>query len=270
MNDQAPPVAWPALARGLAVAACALAFVELRASIDWYVAFHGWMRELGLGTAVRHLDAPLLLLAGTALGARLAAGRGRALAALGLRGSWRTGLAFGLAAAAPMLLQAFLGRSGIALSFTTVRAVIVMPFVEEALFRGLLVFVSVALAGLRFWPTAILSGLLFGSMHVSWGAPHALDDLPVFLATTAGGIWYAWIGRCFAWNLWPTIWLHAGMNAAWQVFGVADDAAGGLWPNVGRGLTIAAGTVLALRHSRRHSTAAPPAPVGATPGSDRR
>ena len=40
------------------------------------------------------------------------------------------------------------------------------------------------------------------------------------------------------------------MNAAWQVFAVADSAAGGLWPNVGRALTIVVGTVLARRAAR--------------------
>jgi len=40
------------------------------------------------------------------------------------------------------------------------------------------------------------------------------------------------------------------MNAAWMVFAVAENAAGGLWPNVGRGLTIALGTVLTVRRRR--------------------
>jgi membrane protease YdiL (CAAX protease family) len=184
------------------------------------------------------------------------------VAVLGLAGSVREGLTFGLLASIPMLLQGWLGRNDVDVSLTTTRAIVAMPFAEEVFFRGLLVFVPVAVGGCRFWTTAILAGLVFGSLHVSWDPPLSEEgDLAVFAVTAAGGIWYAWIGRCFRWNLWPTIVLHAGMNAAWVIFGIADDAAGGLWPNVGRGLTIAAGTVLALKSAKGRTPAPDPVTV---------
>jgi len=245
------------------VGLCVLAVVQLRGRIPGYVPWYVWLCDQGVPQPIRTLDAPLLLLLGAWLGARLAAGRGRAVTVLGLAGSAREGLTFGLLASIPMLLQSWLGRSGVDLSLSTARAVVAMPFAEEVFFRGLLVFVPVAVGGCRFWTTAILAGLLFGSLHVAWDAPPSSGDLAVFAVTAAGGIWYAWIGRCFRWNLWPTIVLHAGMNAAWVIFAIADDAAGGLWPNVGRGLTIAAGTLLALKRAkgrtpeRDHATVRP-------------
>lgn len=100
-------------ALGVAVGLFALACAHLRASIGWYVDWHGWLREHGVCIAVRHLDTPLLLLFGSWLGARVATGKGQVLAAIGLRGSWRVGLTFGLLAATPMLLQGWLARTGI-------------------------------------------------------------------------------------------------------------------------------------------------------------
>jgi len=246
---------WPL---AVVVGLCVLTLVQLRGRIDGYVQWHLWLHEQGVPPPIRQLDAPLLLLLGAWLGARLATGRGRAVTVLGLAGSVREGLGFGLLASIPMLLQSWLGRSGVDVSLSTARAVVAMPFAEEVFFRGLLVFVPVAVGGCRFWTTAILAGLLFGSLHVGWDVSLSSGDLAVFAVTAAGGIWYAWIGRCFRWNLWPTIVLHGAMNAAWVVFAIADDAAGGLWPNVGRGLTIAAGTVLALKSAK-----------GRTPARDR-
>lgn len=52
-------------------------------------------------------------------------------------------------------------------------------------------------------------------------------------------------------NLWTSIFLHAVMNAAWMGFAVAENAAGGLWPNIGRGFCIVVGTVLSRRAARR-------------------
>lgn len=245
---------WPL---AVVVGLCVLALVQLRGQIPAYVDWYVWLCGLGVPQPIRTLDAPLLLLLGAWLGARLATGRGRAVSVLGLGRSLREGLGFGLLAGTPMLLQGWLGRSDVDLSLSTARAVVAMPFAEEVFFRGLLVFVPVAVGGCRFWTTAILAGLLFGSLHVAWDVPLPLSggDLAVFAVTAAGGIWYAWLGRCFRWNLWPTIVLHGAMNAAWVIFGIADDAAGGLWPNVGRGLTIAAGTLLALKSAKDRTTA---------------
>lgn len=247
--DAAPHAGrWPfAVAIGL----LGLAAVRLRDRVPFWVDLHGWLREHGVPPPLRHLDAPLLLLAASLLASRLAAGRGRALHALGLCAPVRQGLAFGLLAAVPMGAQAALASDGLQFGWVLLHGAVAMPLAEEVLFRGVLVAIPVALGGCRFWPAAMLSGLLFGSLHVPWSQQLSAGDLPVFAVTTVGGVWYAWLCRALQWNLWATIGLHAAMNAAWLLTGVADDAAGRLWPNVGRGATIALGTVLALRHRRR-------------------
>jgi membrane protease YdiL (CAAX protease family) len=241
---------------GVGLGIAALAFTRLRGEIPAWRRLHGWLHELGVPAEVRNLDSSLILLLAVAFGARLAAGRHQSLRALGLRGSLRTGLWFGLLAGAPMFLQGALTARGFEPS-TIAKGMLLAPFVEEAFFRGLLVAIPVRIGGIAFWPTAIASGLLFGSMHVSWGDGIGAGQLPVLLVTGIGGVWFAWLCRTFDWNLWTTIFLHAAMNAAWQLFAISGDAAGGLWPNVGRGLTIALGTVLALRWQRRRAADRP-------------
>ena len=225
-------------------------FTRLRGELWFYRVFHAWLHELGIPPHIRNLDAPLWMVAAALAGAWFA-GRGRALEHLGLRGSLRQGVTFGLLASVPMIVQAAIACDHLQLDWSTVRGVLVAPFVEESFFRGLLVAVPVALAGLHFWPTAIASSVLFGAIHVPWNGDLAGHHAWAFFVTAAGGLWYAWILRAYRSNLWTTIFLHLGMNAAWMVFAVGGGAVGsGLWPNVGRGLTIALGTVMALRHQR--------------------
>lgn len=254
------PTARPQPARWIAAVVAALAvfvFTRVRGELPLYVALHRWWAELGIPAAVRNLDGPLLLLAAAWLACVVARAPGGAWRGLGLRAPLAPALVFAGLAGAPMVLQAALASEGPQWSSAVLRGVLVAPFVEEVFFRGVLVGIPVRLGGRTFWPVAILAGALFGAMHVPWSAEFAAGHLGVLAATTAGGIWYAWLYRTFAWNLWTTIGLHAVMNGAWLVFGAADDAAGGLWPNVGRGLTIAVGTLLALRHRRRATTASP-------------
>ena len=256
MNEQTAKAAaasrrWlAAVAIGVAV----LVFTRLRASIPAYVELHVWLDGLAVPSNLRNLDAPLLILLAALAGACLAS-PARPLSALGLRKSPGTGVRFGLLAALPMVMQAAIDSTGVRLDWSTVRGGLIAPVVEETFFRGLLVAIPVVVGGTRFWSTAITSALLFGSMHVPWSADIAWTDLPTFGITAIGGLWYAWLMRIYGFSLWPTLALHAAMNAAWLVFDTGGGAVGGLWPNVGRGMTIALGTVMALRHQRRKRAA---------------
>ena len=185
----------------------------------------------------------------------VACGKGRHTHWLAERGVQVTALdrdasAIAALAGLPMLAQGALAGDGLRLGADTLRGVVLAPLTEELLFRGALLAIAVRCAGLPFWPCAIGFGALFGLMHVPWDGTFAFRHAGVLAATTAGGIWYGWLLRGHGWNLWATIGLHAAMNAAWMVFAVADDAAGGLWANVGRGLTIALGTWLTVRRVR--------------------
>lgn len=239
------------VAVGVAVAVFLLA--RLRGSFEPYVALHRWLDACGVPPAVRGLDYSAWILVGCWLAARLAWGRGRVLDGLGLRHGVIAGVTFGVVAGLPMLLQGVLGASTFRCDFGIARGVLLAPLVEELFFRAVLVGIPTRLGGLPFWPIAIAAAAVFGSVHVPWDAAWHGGHYGVFAATFAGGLWYAWLVRVFAGNLWTTITLHAVMNAAWMVTGVAGDAGGGLWPNLGRAGTIALGTVLAIRHRRGKS-----------------
>lgn len=242
---------------GLGVAVALFLFARLRGELPPYVAVHTWLAERGVPAELRNLDHSLWIAFGAVLAARIAWGRSRTLAGLGLDRGFGTALRFALLAGLPMLLQAAVASPGLALA-GLLRGVLLAPLVEELFFRGALVAIPVRRGGLPFWPVAVAAGLWFGAMHVPWSAEFGAGHVGVLAATTAGGIWYAWLLRAFDWNLWTTILLHAVMNGAWLVFAVADDAAGSLWPNVGRGATIALGTVLAVRHRRARRAAGEP------------
>ncbi len=239
---------WPL---GVALAIAVFVFTRVRGEFAFYVAIHRWLKDLGLPDAARALDGQLLLVFASLLAARLAYGPEQTLRGLGLRAAFVTGLWFALVAGAPMVLQALLTSNGVRADLGTLRSVLVAPFVEELLFRAVLVAIPVRLGGLPFWPVATFSALVFASTHVPWNAQFGGEHVGILAATLAGGLWYAWLLRVYEWNLWTTILLHAVMNAAWTVFAVADSAAGGVWPNVGRALTIVVGTVLAVRRRRR-------------------
>ena len=243
----------------LGLAAAVFVFTRVRGQCEWYVALHLQLHAWGVDDRIRLLDSSLLLVLVSALAARLAYGRGRTLHGLGLTGSLPRGLTFALLAGLPMLLHGFFARTDVRTDANTLRGVLLAPVVEELFFRAVLVGIAVRCARLPFWPTAIVAGLWFGSVHVPWDGSFHGGHLGVLAATTAGGVWYAWILQRHDWNLWTTIGLHAVMNAAWMVFAVASDAGGGLWANVGRGLTIALGTVLTLR--RQPSTRRTDAPA---------
>ncbi|MCK5944377.1 MAG: CPBP family intramembrane metalloprotease [Planctomycetes bacterium] len=234
-----------AIAAGVAVT-----IVRLPRLVPGYAELYDWLFANVHPLAAAALPSALLVLASLIV-ARIAAGRGNTLAALGLRAPLLPGVLLGVLIGLPMLLQAPFSSNGTRFEIGLAHGIVTAPVNEEIFFRGMLVLVPVYVGGNRFWPFAIGAGLLFGAMHVPWDERLSTGHIGTFVATTAGGIWYAWLLRCFDRNLWLTISLHATMNAAWAVFRVSEDAAGGVWPNLGRAGTIALGTVLAVRRLRR-------------------
>jgi membrane protease YdiL (CAAX protease family)/Fe-S-cluster-containing hydrogenase component 2 len=99
------------------------------------------------------------------------------------------------------------GRAGLAIS--TVLVVLVAPFLEELIFRGVLLS-AVDSATERSWPAGgpwpaiLVSSALFAASHLS-----AWLLFPTFVLGVALG-WLAWWRR----GLWPSIALHALYNAA--------------------------------------------------------
>lgn len=258
MSERAPTRSGPWLL-ATSVAVLLFVFARLRGELPCYVALHRWLDGLGVPANVRNLDHTAWLVLAIWLAARLAHGRGGVCRGLGVRTGFGRGLGFGLLAGAPMLLQGLLGGDGLRFDANVARGVLLAPLIEELFFRAVLVGIPTRVGGAPFWPVAIAAAVLFGSVHVAWTGPWHGGHFGIFAATLCGGVWYAWIVRCFGGNLWTTIVLHAVMNAAWMATGVAADAGGTLWPNLGRAATIVLGTVLALRAGPRQQLSVRPA-----------
>jgi membrane protease YdiL (CAAX protease family) len=241
--------------RGLIVLAAAVALVvamRLRGHVPAVVAFHNYLASLGVPAAVRRFDATLVLLAAAFGGAAwLARGGPRgACATLGLAGPVLPSLRFTALASLPMFVAGALVGDGPTASLDLVPGVLVAPFVEEVVYRGLLVAAVHRAGGVGFGLAATVSAVLFGAGHVSWSAAPGLGDALVFLVTGAGGAWFAWLLRARGFVLADTVALHAAMNLAWMVFGVAENAVGGVVANVGRAATVAF-TIVATRRALR-------------------
>jgi membrane protease YdiL (CAAX protease family) len=142
-----------------------------------------------------------------------------------------------------MLLLGAATGGAIAFEWPMVRVNATGPFAEEWFFRGALVLAFVRLAGVSFWPTAIVSGVLFGAVHVQWTGDGFAQGWPHGLVTTAGGIWYAWLAREWGRNLWVVIVAHALMNLVSPWYGTGNAT----WHAIGRGATIALGTTMTIR-----------------------
>ncbi len=226
----------------------ALVFLRHRGGIGIVRSFHQWAAESGVADWVRSSDNDLLFVVfGVALWAWMKrGGEGRSaglLGDIGLGGAMARGCAVGLVIGLPMLLFGAVTGGAFAFEWSMVRTYATGPFAEEWFFRGVLVLAFVRLAGVSFWPTAIVSGVLFGLMHVQWTGDGVAQGWPHGLATTAGGIWYAWLAREWGRNLWVVFVVHGLMNLASPWYG-ADNAA---WHEIGRCATIVLGTVMTIR-----------------------
>lgn len=108
------------------------------------------------------------------------------------------------------------------------------PISEEILYRGIAVGVLVRACGWHWLPACLWPALFFGVVHAGQGQDLG-STLGVVAVTGAGGLLFGWLFVRWNFNLWPPILLHVGLNGLWLVFGLGDDAIGGL---VGNGLRL--------------------------------
>jgi len=120
---------------------------------------------------------------------------------------------------------------------TFYNGILLAPFYEELLFRGYLFGQLHRFGGWGFFTAGLLNALIFGSGHL-YQAHDLVSALSVFAVTGFGGLWFSWIYMEWDRNLWISIFLHFFMNFYWGVFGIADNAAGGLYANLFRMLMI--------------------------------
>ena len=123
------------------------------------------------------------------------------------------------------------------------------PFFEEFFFRAFLFGLLYRYGGWNLWAATLLDGFVFGAIHMYQGEGW-VEAFSVFAATGAGGIGFSILYKEWDWNLWLVIFLHAFMNLSWMAFDVADNAAGGVWANVFRMLSIALAIGLTIRRIR--------------------
>jgi membrane protease YdiL (CAAX protease family) len=116
------------------------------------------------------------------------------LFALGAGGWLALQLAAGLAdfALAPSGFKLTASPATLTLAFAAVPALAVQTFAEEFVFRGY-VTQGLLAAFRRPWPTAIVSGLIFGAVHYANGGPQALNAVmfgvaAAYIAIRTGGL----------------------------------------------------------------------------------
>lgn len=255
----------------------AMWLIRARGTVEWYLDVHRWMKERGAPDWLRNTDSDVIfLIAGVVillLVRALAGGRsGSALEDVGMSGGggargsfgwvWR-GLGAGVIIGLPMLLFGVvfaMARGGLpAWEWSVLDGVIVAPFNEEVVFRGVLVFALWRVTGWNFWALACVSAAIFGAAHVTWTVDGWSRGWMNALPTLAGGLWFAWLagrwgehwGEAGRGNIFVPMSLHAVMNLAWAAMAAQGGAVGGLWPNVARGATIALGVIWTLRATRK-------------------
>lgn len=123
---------------------------------------------------------------------------------------------------------------------------VIFPIFEEVIFRGLAIGVLMRHFGWHFIPAALLPSLFFGAFHMWQGEGDIEQALTIAALTAFGGLWFGWIYWKWDFNLWPAIFLHAGLNSAWEIFALGENALGGQLGNVVRLGVIVGSVVLTI------------------------
>lgn len=175
----------------------------------------------------------------------------RILKPLGLKGNLFKGIVYSFIFSIPMFIgYGLLSDFTISLEpknfwFGCVSAAVF----EELYYRGFFFGQIFRNTKLGFFPSLILSALIFASLHL-----YQSNDIPtligIFITTFLGAGLFAWLFVEWNYNLWIPIGLHFFMNLSWEMFSTYDNALGDLNANLIRGLTILfaiVGTVLYKR-----------------------
>lgn len=204
----------------------------------YFYDFRNWFYGITGQLAISHIIAYSIVGIPVFLGTALLHPR-RFLESLGLDKSLVIGLGFSLLCTLPMFI-------GFALFFEInsefsldriLITVLAAAVFEELYFRGFLFGQIFRYTSWGFIPSVLAGALLFGLIHLYQGtSPYEL--VGIFLITFLGGILYAWVYVEWHYNLWVPIFLHLLMNLSWGMFSVADNALGGTYANIFRGITI--------------------------------
>ena len=205
--------------------------------------------DLARIVVLRYL-AQIALIAGLVfVGLRILGARhSNVLDALGLARRAGSGLCFALLVCAPLPLV-FLGVQGFPDTLPPATNLIrysILPGVgEEILYRGFLFGLLYRFCAVRFLPAAIFVALSFGFAHIHQGETLS-DAAMVGLVTAVGSIWFCWLYTAWGFNLYVPIGFHSFMNGWWEVFSVAQNAAGPVSGLLARGAVIALSVICTL------------------------
>ena len=171
---------------------------------------------------------------------------------LGLARGLVPGLIFALLSVSPMLISSALaGTIDPDLPFASLmQSTVFAGLLEEFLFRGFLFGLLFRKAGWGFFPAALLGAVIFGFGHLYQGNSLA-QSAGIFLLTGMGAVWFAWLYIEWEENLWVPVCLHILMNLSWTLFSMSDNALGGWFPNVFRGITIALTILITIIYCKK-------------------
>ncbi|MFT4515464.1 MAG: hypothetical protein ACI89X_003940 [Planctomycetota bacterium] len=233
-----------ALVIGLPVAAMASISWSLDCAQDMYASLY----NAGVGAPYRLMLAgllrPAILLVGLVVGVRMAVAREHRLSALCLRIGVRRGLLAGSLISLPTLLLVPLLGEQATVDVELLQEAVTLP-ITFAFYFGLLLAIPVRLGHCSFWPTTLVAACAFGALALQWDPTSNTYNLTARAMEAATGIWYGWLLRRFAWNLWVVVGAEYVSRIAWRSFGgnASTITSGHLLTFAG---AIALGTVVAL------------------------
>lgn len=170
---------------------------------------------------------------------------------LGLTGKLTEGLLWGFLFTLPMLIgYAITGSLNTEMTLMAAISGSLLPaFFEELFFRGFVFGQLFYRVKWGFIPAAGINAIIFGLGHI-WQGNSLGESLGVFAVTFMGAAWFAWLYVEWKGNLWVPITLHLLMNFYWGLFDVDENALGGVWANVFRGMVIAISIYVTIRRNK--------------------
>ncbi len=171
---------------------------------------------------------------------------------LGLKGNILQAILFSFTFSLPMLLgSGIIGNFEITIEsqdfwFGCVFA----AFFEELYYRGFFFGQLFKKTKLGFFPSLIISALIFASLHL-YQSNDLLTLTGIFTTTFLGAGLFAWLYAEWNYNLWLPIGLHFFMNVSWELFSISDNAFGDLNANLIRALTIVLAITVTLIYKKK-------------------
>ncbi len=179
-------------------------------------------------------------------------GTNKLLTAWGIQSGFRRGLYFAFLITLPMLIgYAIANQFQMDLEFAPILySILIAPIFEELLYRGFLFGQLYRYAGWGFIPAGLLNAVIFAMGHL-YQANSFGSAIGVLAVTAMGGMWFAWLYIEWKNQLWISIFLHLFMNAWWTIFETSNNAAGDVYANLFRGITIVLSIIITLRIAKK-------------------